>query len=164
MKDKQSAWRSPWVIAWIGLLVAFILVSGFRIYLAIETSPGLVNKDYYERGKQLEQNRLKKMASDPGWKMKLESPDSIDVGKPAWFRFYVTDKSGAAVDPDAVSFHAYRPSDAKQDFSIPMQQVSSGVYQAEISFPLLGLWDILVSVKNGVDEYNHPHWISAGVN
>lgn len=164
MRDKQSAWRSPWVIAWVGLLVTFILVSGFRIYLAIQTNPGLVHNDYYERGQEYEQNRLKKMARDPGWNMQLEAPEAVDIGKPAHYRFRVTDRSGTPVTPDSVTFYVYRPSDAKQDFSVPMQQTGIGVYEAEVTFPILGLWDILVSVKNGEDEYNHPHWVSAGVN
>lgn len=164
MKNKQSAWRSPWVVAWVGLLVTFVLVSGYRVYLAIQTNPGLVDDNYYERGQDFEQNRLKKLARDPGWKMKLESPEVVDIGRPVRFRFRVTDKSGLPVTPDAVIFYAYRPSDAKQDFSVSMQRIGSGQYEAEVTFPLIGLWDILVSVKNGADEYNHPHWISAGVN
>jgi len=164
MKDKQSAWRSPWVIAWVGLLVTFVLVSCYRIYLAIETNPGLVDENYYARGQDFEQNRLKKMARDPGWKMQLEAPEVVDIGKPAHYRFRVTSKSGTPVTPDAVTFYVYRPSDAKMDFSLPMQEVGVGEYQAEVTFPTLGVWDILISVKNGVDEYNHPHWVSAGVN
>ena len=30
---------------------------------------------------------------------------------------------------------------------MPMQQTGIGVYEAEVTFPILGLWDILVSVK-----------------
>jgi len=164
MKDKQSPWRSPWVIAWVGMLVAFVLVSGYRVYLAIQTNPGLVDENYYERGQDFERNRLKKMARDPGWKMKLEEPKMVDIGKPARYRFRVTDKTGIPVVPDSVTFYVYRPSDAKMDFSVVMQQVGAGEYEADITFPLLGLWDILVSVNNGEDEYNHPHWVSAGVN
>ncbi len=164
MKDKQSPWRSPWVIAWVGMLVVFVLVSGYRVYLAILTNPGLVDENYYERGQDFERNRLKKMARDPGWKMRLEEPKMVDIGKPARYRFRVTDKTGIPVVPDSVTFYVYRPSDAKMDFSVVMQQVGAGEYEADITFPLLGLWDILVSVKNGEDEYNHPHWVSAGVN
>lgn len=164
MRDKQSAWRSPWVIAWIGILVVFVLVSGYRIYLAVQTNPGLVDADYYQRGQDYERNRLKKMARDPGWLMKLEAPLKVDVGKPARFHFRVTDKHGEPVTPDAVTFYVYRPSDAKKDFSQPMQAVGSGEYEADVTFPLLGLWDILVSVQNGEDEYNHPHWVSASEN
>ena len=164
MKDKQSAWRSPWVIAWVGMLLAFVLVSGYRIYLAVQTNPGLVHEDYYDRGQDFEKNRLKKIARDPGWKMKLDAPETVDLGKPALYRFRVMDKTGIPVTPDSVTFYVYRPSDAKQDFSVPMQEIGKGEYEVEVTYPILGLWDILVSVKNGRDEYNHPHWVSAGVN
>jgi nitrogen fixation protein FixH len=163
MSEKQSAWKSPWVIAWVGILVAFVLVSGFRVYLAVQTNPGLVDENYYERGQDYEQNRLKKLARNPGWKMKLSEPQKIDIDKPGRFDFQVTDKAGAPVTPDSVTFYAYRSADAKRDFSLPMEAIGPGRYSAEVSFPLLGAWDILISVKNGEDEYNHPHWISAGV-
>ena len=163
MSDRQSAWRNPWVVAWILILLAFILISGFRIYLAVESNPGLVDKDYYEKGKSYEKERLSRMARDPGWKMRIEAPEFVDIGVPATFEFEVKDKQGAPVTPDAVTFFVYRPSDAKQDFSKPMEQIGEGRYRTRASFPLLGVWDILVSVKNGEDEYNVPYRFSAGV-
>ena len=164
MSDKQSAWRSPWVIAWVGILVVFVLVSGVRVYIAVVTNPGLVDEDFYERGQEYEKNLRKRMARDPGWKMRIEAPRFVDLGKPTRFSFSVTDKDGVPVDPDSVTFYAYRPSDASKDFSLPMQLVEAGYYQAEVAFPLLGAWDILVSAKRGEDEFNVPHRLSARVN
>ena len=161
--QKESAWRSPWVIAWFGLLLVFVIANGIMIYLAAEKSPGLVVKDFYERGQDYEQNMLKRMARDPGWKMKILAPDFIDVGKPVLFRFNVTDKAGVPITPDEVTLHAYRPSDADEDFSLPMQAIAPGKYQVEASFPLLGVWEILISAKNGEDEYNTAYDFSAGV-
>ena len=165
MSNKStSAWRSPWVIAWIGILVAFVLVSGFRIYLAVATDPGLVVEDYYERGQDYEDNLLKRLARDSGWNMQIEAPKTVDVAKPAVFGFRIKDNEGNPVNPDAVVFYVYRPADAELDFSLPMRQMAPGYYQAEVSFPLLGVWDILVSAKSGDDEVNHPYRVSAGVN
>ena len=163
MDKKQSAWRNPWVIAWVSILIGFFIISGTRIYFAVTTSPGLVVDDYYERGQDYEENILKRRARDPGWKMKILVPKYVDIAKPTLFGFSVMDKEGNPVTPDAVTFYVYRPSDKNLDFSVPMEQIESGRYQAEISFPLLGVWDILVSVKNGEDEYNQPYRLSAGV-
>jgi len=163
MSNKQSAWRSPWVIAWVGILVAFVLISGVRIFLAIDTNPGLVVQDYYERGQDYEENRLKREARDPGWNMEIEAPAFVDVSSPVLYGFRVTDRAGNPVSPDAVIFYAYRPADATQDFAVPMEPVGPGYYQASVSFPLLGVWDILISAKQGQDEFNLPHRISAGV-
>ena len=163
MSENKPAWRNPWLIGWMSVLVAFLLVSGVRIYLAVTTSPGLVVDDYYERGQDYEQNMLKKQARDPHWKMKIIAPDFVDVAKPAEFEFVIFNKEGHAITPDSVIFYAYRPADSREDFSVVMEEVTIGRYKAEISFPLLGVWDILVSAKQGENEYSTPYRLSAGV-
>jgi len=163
LNDKQSPWSNPWVLLWIGLLVAFFIANSFMIYLSVSSAPRLVVKDYYERGKDYEMNVLKRQARDPGWKMRVKKPAFVDIGKPALFSFSVQDKQGTPVTPDTVIFHVYRPSDARMDFSLPMREIAPGQYQVEASFPVLGAWDILVSVTRGEDEYNTADWISAGV-
>ena len=53
--------------------------------------------------------------------------------------------------------------DGQVGFNPQLELVEPGLYQAEATFPLKGVWDILVSVKNGEDEFNTHHRISAGV-
>ncbi|MCG8426562.1 MAG: FixH family protein [Chromatiales bacterium] len=149
-------------MGWISLFVIFVIANIIMIYLAADR-PGLVVDDYYERGQDYEENMLKRMAKDPGWKMKIDAPEFVDVGKPATFNFSVIDKSGVPIEPDSVTFYAYRPADARQDFSQVMTKIEPGKYQADITFPLLGVWDILVAVKQGEDEYTEDYRLSAGV-
>jgi nitrogen fixation protein FixH len=163
MSDKKSAWRSPWVIAWIAMLVVFFTMNVVMIYLAQSNNPGLVVEDFYERGQDYEKNMLKRQARNPGWQMEVDLPKKIAVDEAVICRFKVTDKEGSPVDPTEVIFYAYRPSDAKRDFSVPMQKVGPGLYQAEVSFPLKGAWDALVSAKQGKDEYNTPKRIGVGI-
>lgn len=163
MTDKNSAWRSPWVIAWVAMVVIFFTMNMVMIYFAQSNNPGLVAEDFYDRGQDYEKNMLKRQARNPGWHMKVVLPKKIGVDEPVICRFTVSDKDGEPVDPTAVIFYAYRPSDAKQDFNVPMQQVEPGIYEAEVSFPLLGAWDTLVSAKRGDDEYNTPKRIGVGI-
>jgi len=163
MPQRNSAWRSPWVIAWILLVVAVLAVNIVMIYLAMEANPGLVAEDYYERGQDYEDNLVKRMARDPGWSMQVQPPQFVGVSTPARFRFSVVDKAGEPVHPDRVELFAYRPSDARQDFSVVMTEVGPGLYEAEVSFPLKGVWDILVSASVGDQEYHASHRLSAGV-
>jgi len=163
MADKNSAWRSPWVLVWFGILILFFIFTGVRIFYAITSSPGLVVDDYYERGEAYSANRLKREARDPGWQMEIEAPEFVDIGKPTLYGFRLKNKVGKPIDADAVIFYVYRPADERQDFQVPMKRVALGHYTAEVSFPLLGVWDILISAKNGEDEYNLAHRISAGV-
>ena len=163
MSNKQSAWRSPWVIAWVSILFLFFVFSGVRIYQAVNTNPGLVVDDFYERGQDYEENMLKRRAADPGWAMDLQRPDFVDVNRPALFALQVNDRSGLPVDLDGVTFYAYRPSGKEHDFSVPARQVGPGRFEAELTFPLLGVWDILGSARKGEAEYNVADRLSAGV-
>ena len=163
-EHKQSAWRSPWVIGIGVMIVIFLAANAVMIFLATGRGPGLVVNDYYSRGQDYEQNMLKRLAKDPGWSMTIEAPGFVDVAKPSVFRYRVATKEGAAVTPDTVVLHAYRPSDAKADFSAPMTRGEDGVYQVEVSFPLKGVWDVLVSATQGEEEYSTHRRISAGVN
>jgi nitrogen fixation protein FixH len=97
---------------------------------------------------------LSRMASDPGWQMVLNLDPSLEQGKPATVQFSVTDKDGVPIQPDKVGFFAYRPSDAKQDFAQPMEPLGQGRYRAQVVFPLKGVWDLLVSVRQGDEEHH----------
>lgn len=164
MTKKQTALGSPWVRFWIGLLLVFVAMNVVMIYLAVGTGPGLVVEDYYDRGKNHEKNVLKKMAQDPGWKMEFQAPKFIDVGKPVRIAFRLTDREGRPLGADAVTLYAYRSSDAKQDFSLPMKPVEPGLYEATATFPLLGVWDLVASCKLGTEEHNSKEYrFSAGV-
>jgi nitrogen fixation protein FixH len=163
MTEKKSAWQSPWVIAWVVMVVIFFTMNMIMIYLAIDNNPGLVVEDFYERGEDYEENMLKRQARNPGWIMNIDLPRKIEVGQPVVCRLSVRDKQGNPVSRDEVTFYAYRPSDANQDFSVPMKQLEPGEYEAEVSFPLKGAWDTLVSIKNGEDEYNTPKRIGVGI-
>ncbi|MEW8013961.1 MAG: FixH family protein [Candidatus Sedimenticola endophacoides] len=163
MSEKQKALRSPWVLAWIGMFVIFVGANFVMIYLAESRSPGLVVEDYYDRGQDYEANMLKRQAKALAWDMQLIAPPYVDVAKATTYGVRISDRAGAPFAPDSVVFYAYRPADAEQDFSVPMKQIELGLYQAPVSFPLLGVWDILISARSGEGEINLPHRISAGV-
>lgn len=152
--NRHSGWRNPWVIGWVLLIVVVLVMNIVMILFSISGNPGIVAEDYYDRGQDYEQNMLKRMARDPGWLMRVEAPDYIELDTPTTFRYHVADKAGGTVQVDQVVFYAYRPSDAKKDFSQEMRMVSPGEYEANVSFPLKGAWDIIVSATNGEDEYN----------
>jgi len=151
---KTPPWKSPWIIGWVGLVLVVLIVNITMVYLAVRTSPGLVVEDYYERGQDYEKTMFSKMAKDPGWHMTIDLPQELIAGNHIPVNFTVVDKAGVPVQPDSVTFYAYRPSDAQRDFSVPMEQQASGLYSAKAQFVLKGVWDILVSARVGEEEYN----------
>jgi nitrogen fixation protein FixH len=152
--QSTPAWRSPWLIGWFALVATFLAVNGVMIYLAITTNPGLVVEDYYDRGQYYEHNLASKLAQDPGWSMRVDLSQGFKAGEPQVLRFSVSDNEGQAVAVDAVRFYAYRPSDVGKDFSLPMKEEAPGRYVAEVSFPLIGIWDTLFVARLGADEHS----------
>ena len=148
-----SAWRSPWVIGWIALIVVVLIANGTMIFLAIATNPGLVTEDYYERGRDMERTIVSRVETGPGWTMHIDTPADVRAAEATTVRYFVVDRAGQPVTPDEVTYFAYRPSDAAQDFSLPMLEEGKGRYAAKVTFPLGGVWDTLVAVRADGDEY-----------
>jgi nitrogen fixation protein FixH len=152
--DKGTpAWRSPWVIAWVALVLVVLVVNGTMIYLAYATNPGLVNDEYYERGQDYEETLISRRAEDPGWTIKADIPRAIAANEDTTIRVFLVDKAGQPVTPDKVTFYAYRPSDKSADFSLPMEAEDTGRYGVKTQFPLYGYWDSLIAVEHGGKEY-----------
>lgn len=147
-----SAWRNPWVIGWMALVAVVLMVNVTMVTLAFVTSPGLVVDDYYERGQAMERTIRSRAAATPGWLLSADIPADLRVARPATLRFFIVDQAGQPVTPDAVTLFAYRPADAGQDFSRPMTRDASGRYRVELRFPLPGLWDVLIAVREGDSE------------
>ncbi len=154
MASKSSAWRSPWVLSFIAMMIVLVAANGYLIYLANNDNPGLVVDDYYERGQHYEKNMLTKMAKAPDWTSDIHLPIPVVENKAARLRFSIRAGQGELIVPDQVVLFGYRPSDAKADFSIEMTMLRQGVYEAVVAFPLRGVWDLIVNVTQGDLEHN----------
>ena len=146
--------RNPWVIGWFGLVAVFLGVNAVFIVFAVTSNPGLVVADYYEQGRQYEKNAIKLLATanQLQWESKLEVPTTITINRSDMYRFSATDSRGLPVTDADVQVVAYRPSDANADFTTTLQPIAPGLYQAALSFPLPGVWDLNVKVQHGEDR------------
>ena len=152
-QDNKEAFRNPWVLGWIAAIGLVLLVNVAFIVTAVVTNPGLVDKNYYEKGRDLEQEfvTLQKTRNRLGWKMKLEAVHKPRVNQPARYTFSVVDQAGVPVDGDHAMVRAYRPSDASSDFETEMQEIAPGIYSTELTFPLKGIWDLTAILHKGED-------------
>jgi len=146
--------RNPWVIGWFAVVAVFLSVNAIFIVLAVVSSPGLVIEDYYEQGRQYEKNAIKRLVAHNRlqWESKLEIPEAVTLNTPDTYRFSAVDSRGLPVRDADVQVVAYRPSDADADFTTTLQPIAPGLYQASLSFPLPGVWDLNVKVQRGDDR------------
>lgn len=146
--------RNPWVIGWFGIIGIFLSVNAIFIVFAITSNPGLVTEDYYEQGRLYEKNAIKRFAEQNRlrWESKLEVPDAISLNTPGTYRFSAVDSRGLPIRNADVKIIAYRPSDATADFTTTLKSIGPGLYQASLSFPLPGVWDLNIKIQRGEDK------------
>jgi nitrogen fixation protein FixH len=161
-----DAKRNPWFLAWLALVVVFLLVNLGFIITSVFTMPGLVTKDYYEQGRQYERNALKLMAKRNRlqWTAQLETPTSPVIGQTAPYRFSAVDARGVPIMDAEATLLAYRPADANADFTTRLTQIAPGLYQTDLSLPLPGIWELHVTVQHDDDVFTLSRRISVAKN
>ena len=161
-QHNKEAFRNPWVLGWIGAILLVLLVNVGFIVTAIVTNPGLVDKNYYQKGRDLEAEivSMRRAYKRLGWQMALAPEHPPVVGQPARYTFRVVDREGRPVDGDRAVLTAYRPSDARADFRTEMQRIAPGQYSADLTFPLKGLWELTATLHKGKDALHVTNRIS----
>ncbi|HEY0721660.1 MAG TPA: FixH family protein [Gammaproteobacteria bacterium] len=149
-QSSKRAFRNPWVLGWIALVVIVLGVNIAMISLAVTTNPGLVDKDYYEKGRDFENNVQKQIAAHNalGWSGRLDTSGQPRRGQTTPMRFSVVDNKGLPISNLKMTLVSYRPSDVSADFNVDMKEFAPGLYQADVSYPLKGLWEVTVRVDH----------------
>ncbi len=153
-QSNKRAFRNPWVIGWILLLLVVLVVNAGMIITAFKTSPGLVKDDYYEQGRDYERTvqQLLEARQRLGWKVIL-NPGVIQVGQPKVLKFSVVGKEEEPITGLTGILQLYRPSDRDQDAVISIAEVGAGEYQATFTVMLKGVWDLMLTLERGEDHY-----------
>lgn len=161
-QSNKKAFRNPWVIGWLVLILVVLAVNVGMITTAIVTNPGLVEQDYYERGRDHEQNYIKekKTKTALGWQLSFLPGEELVVGRENMFRLSAVDRAGQPINGAEVTLLAYRPSDVDADFEVPLEEVAPGVYQGKAMFPLKGFWDVTANVKKDRNSFDVRRRIS----
>ena len=165
-QSSNHAFRNPWVLGMLGFILVVVGINIFFITNAISTNPGLVDKDYYEKGRHFEQSiqQRREMVSRLGWDLRVQVPEEIVMNQRTTVYLNAVDRVGLPLEGAAVQLHAYRPSDAAADFTVEMTPYAPGIYSAEVSFALRGIWDLKVLVSQGEDQIEESRRISVQTN
>jgi len=150
--NKQTWYKSPWVIGWLLLVLTVLAVNAYMIMQSINDFPGLVADDFYERGQDYEENIHKKMQNNEQWKTRFILPKVV-ANQPATITFIINNKQDHLASVEHITLYAYRPSSSKLDFSQPMllAHAKQG-YQTTMTFSAKGKWDLVASaVIDGVE-------------
>ncbi len=147
--------KSPWLLGIIGIILIALMVNAGMAFVAVKSSPGLVVKDYYERGKNYFRAEVKQKNIDAlGMRLQILAPSHIILGKSQIYRFYVMNADGSPVVDGQATLLAFRPSDAGKDFQVKLPMSEAGMFSASISFDLPGVWDLIAQVKTNGNTFD----------
>jgi len=162
-QSNSEALRNPWGLTILGIMATFITVNVIFIIVAFVSSPGLVVENYYEAGRAYEKNALKMLAATQNtrnWETRLDMTREVFIGKENAIRFTAVDHRGLPIDKADVQLVAYRPSDADEDIITPMNEIAPGLFEAVITFPLKGIWDVNIKLQQGSNKFELAKRIS----
>lgn len=152
---KNKAFRSPYVWSVLALFAIVFTVNYGFITVALDTSPGLVTEKYYKYG--LQQNKIDhqfRTQEKRGWNINLQVDDAIQANQPSVITLVATDKYAQPISHGHAELRAYRPSDAKADILLNMEETNKkGVYQAELTLPTPGIWDMNLLFAKDEDKH-----------
>ena len=129
----------------ISLFFILVLATFYRIYIALETHPGLTIKNPYEQGENYAQTLAKKeKLRKLGWQVTLELPKKLQTTIKQTYKASLFKNNKLLKSEKAVLFF-YRPSSVEADFKVIMQPDKES-YIANVSVPLKGRWEVSVYI------------------
>ncbi|MCC7260727.1 MAG: FixH family protein [Alphaproteobacteria bacterium] len=140
--------RDKWIPRYFVLFFAFIaLVNGVMVWLAVNTHTGLVTEHPYEKGLAYNQVVNAEQAQEAlGWGGNIAFDKHM-------LTFTLLDRTGAAVAADRVTAHFMRPTQEGMDFDVTLSPVADGMWQAEVTPPHNGLWEVRVYAEQGSNRF-----------
>ncbi|HSH84836.1 MAG TPA: FixH family protein [Guyparkeria sp.] len=116
--------------------------------------PGTVAHDYQERGKQFQTyDAQREEQIKRGWQIRRGWLGEPVVGQSTQFRVQVLDRAGQAVRGAEVTASFLRFSSEAFDFTRQLDEIEPGVYQAGITPPQPGRWEVLVDIQHDDDMH-----------
>ncbi len=113
--------------------------------------PGVVKHNFQQKEDQYNEYRERLLEQKKrGWSVHKGWIGTAVAGKPAKFRVEVSDHQQKLVQGAQVTGHFMRSSDSRLDRLFTMKEVSPGIYETQVSLPVSGRWDLVLSIlKDG---------------
>lgn len=155
-QENKSGLRNPWLLGILLLIMVVLAVNITFIWYSTNSNRStLVERDYKTKDRKSSEAALKDLGEyhHLAWQVSINKPENVVVNSPVSYEIRVTDKTGKPVSGGKLEVEAYRASDASRDFVTPFQEVAPGSYQASISFPLKGYWELHIRIQRGEERF-----------
>ena len=146
--DVNTKWFHWAPATLVGFFLVLVTVDSTIIHFAENGFPGTVSHDFQEK-EALYNDYLEKRQkqSAQNWTVKKGWLDGVINGKESIFQVEVTDTLGVPVSGATLSGDFLRASDSVLDQSFSMKEISAGRYQASLTMPVSGEWQLVMTIE-----------------
>ncbi len=114
--------------------------------------PGVIARDFHKKEalynqylQQVERQRQR------GWQVRKGWMNEPIAGQPALFRTTVQTRDGEPVVGATLVGQFLRPSTSTLDVDFSLTETAPGVYEAPVSLPVAGHWNLVLQIRKGED-------------
>ncbi len=146
----SKEYKKKFIIALAIFWGAIFISNGIFVYYANTSWTGLTSQHAYDEG--LAYNKTlaaKQKMLKLGWQGKI-SFDNKSLTKTV-ISINLKNKQNKIITGATLQAKLVRPTREGFDKTIPLKEVTKGVYSAETNLPLAGLWDVIIMAKYGDD-------------
>lgn len=140
----------PWTF--VAFFLVIFVVNGIMLTFALRSFNGLSTDEAYNRGLGYNQTLAAHQAQyEMGWQIDLSSRDS-GSGQ-SHLTLVMFDAQDLPLAIDGISATARRPISQDLDFDVAFRHAGRGLYEAKVTWPREGQWDLRVVIESGEKSY-----------
>lgn len=146
MQSIKPWYRHPWPWILAAGPATVVVASLFTAWLAVRSSDGLVDDDYYKQGLAVNQ----RMARDHAAAERGLTAELVVGANAEDLRLFLSARD-AAVLPDALQFRVIHPTRSGADQMVVLKRDAQGFYVGRLGSPLRGRWH--VSLEDAAEQW-----------
>jgi nitrogen fixation protein FixH len=112
--------------------------------------PGVISHDF-QKQQGLYNNYLRQVEEQQarGWQIRKGWLGTPVLNEPAVFQVVATTPDGKPLSDTEITGRFLRPSDSHLDTAFAMAEIAPGTYQASLSLPAAGMWNLVMQLRRG---------------
>jgi len=143
-----------WALVPLGLLTCMFAGLGTLAYIAIDDPSFSLEPDYYAKAVQWDRSQAQLRENEAlGFALDVQQPVVVAADGQAAFELRLTDRAGAAISGARLEVEAFPNAFASRVERRLLQEVAPGVYRANLSHGMPGLWELRCHVSVGSSHY-----------
>ena len=158
-RARQRGWWIPYTF--VGGFVVVLIANGSMLYFATSTFSGLTTRHAYVEGLAYNDRVAAEQAQQAlGWSWNFTLADiapassaTAPEARTATLRVSGQDAEGRPLDGVALTALVRRPTEQGLDQSVDFRATGPGRYEANLTLPKPGQWDLLFTARRGDDSY-----------